>query len=205
VCLLHVQNETDYKQKVVIEKLIVPQAAKEFPSYNETRWFITAFTTARHFFLSRTRLLQSTFLGPLSLRSILILSSHLHLGVASGHFPHFLHSCVCISSIKFALKCQTNAAFNKNASILLTSSYRPTRHFKFVANNFPPEDSILLECYAVSLDKELPTFRSIVRRSSSKVAQDYSSPGEGIRKRRKPFGHRLKVPLQEAGICMQPL
>jgi hypothetical protein len=48
--------------------------------------FVTVFTTARHWFLSWARRIQSTCSHPTSLRSILILSSHLRLGLLSSLF-----------------------------------------------------------------------------------------------------------------------
>jgi len=52
-----------------------------------TRMFITAFTSARHLYLSRASSIQSIPPQPTSWRSILILSSHLCLGLPSGLFP----------------------------------------------------------------------------------------------------------------------
>jgi hypothetical protein len=52
-----------------------------------TRRFITALTTARHRSLSWTSRIQSTPPKPISLRYVLIPSSHLRLGLPSGLFP----------------------------------------------------------------------------------------------------------------------
>jgi hypothetical protein len=52
-----------------------------------TRRFITALTTARHRSLSWDSRIQFIPPKPVSLRSILIPSSHLHLGLPSGLFP----------------------------------------------------------------------------------------------------------------------
>jgi hypothetical protein len=59
---------------------------RNFPTFYGTRKFITVFTRARHWSLSRSRWIQVTPLQPISLRFILILSSHLHLGSSSGLF-----------------------------------------------------------------------------------------------------------------------
>jgi hypothetical protein len=48
---------------------------------------ITVFTRARHFSLTWARWIQSTPSHPISLRSSLMLSSHLRLGLPSGLFP----------------------------------------------------------------------------------------------------------------------
>jgi hypothetical protein len=71
------------------EKLTVTRPVK-FHGFHRTRRFITVFTTARHWSQSWTRCIQSTPSHPISLISILILSSHVRLGLASGLFlPRF--------------------------------------------------------------------------------------------------------------------
>jgi hypothetical protein len=60
----------------------VTQLVNKFPIFYETRIFTTEFTRPRHWSLSWARWIQST---P-SLRSIVILSFHLRLGLTSG-FP----------------------------------------------------------------------------------------------------------------------
>ena len=72
--------------RVLPNKLTVPQLVT-FPVFYGTRRFITVFTTAHHLFLSSTRLFQSAPSNPITLISIVILSSHLHLGLPSGLFP----------------------------------------------------------------------------------------------------------------------
>ena len=62
-------------------------AKQEIPRIFGTRKFITAFTIARHLSLSWASSIQSMPPHPTSWRSILILSSHLHLGLPSGLFP----------------------------------------------------------------------------------------------------------------------
>ena len=73
--------------RVLLEKLTGLQLFKKFPAFYGTRRFITAFTSARHVSLSWASLIQSIPPHPTSWRSILILSSHLRLGVLSGFFP----------------------------------------------------------------------------------------------------------------------
>ena len=60
---------------------------KKFPALYGTRRFITAVTSARHLSLSWVSSIQSIPPHPTSWRSILILSSHLRLGLPSGLFP----------------------------------------------------------------------------------------------------------------------
>ena len=59
----------------------------KFPAFYRTWRFVTAFTSARHLSLSWARSIQSMPANPTSWRSILILSSHLCLGLPSGLFP----------------------------------------------------------------------------------------------------------------------
>jgi hypothetical protein len=72
---------------VLLDKLTVLQLVKKFPSFYGTRKFINPFTSARHLFLSSASSIQSIPPHPTSWRSILILSSHLRLGLPSGLFP----------------------------------------------------------------------------------------------------------------------
>jgi hypothetical protein len=58
-----------------------------FPAFYGTRRFITEFTRVLHLFLSWARPIQFTSPHPTSPRSILILSTHLRLGLPSGLFP----------------------------------------------------------------------------------------------------------------------
>ena len=62
-------------------------ASQEIPRIFETRMFLTVLTSARHLSLSWANSIQSPQLPPTSWRSILILSSHLRLGLPNGFFP----------------------------------------------------------------------------------------------------------------------
>ena len=73
--------------RVLLGKLTGSQLVKKFPTFYGTRRFITAFASARHVSLSWNSSIQSIPPHPTSWRSILILSSHLGLGLASGLFP----------------------------------------------------------------------------------------------------------------------
>ena len=74
-------------RRVLLEKLTGLQLVKKFPAFYGTRRFITALTSALHLSLSWASSIQSTHPHPTSRRSILILSSHLRLGLPSGLLP----------------------------------------------------------------------------------------------------------------------
>jgi len=69
---------------VLLEKLTGSQLVKKFPAFYGNRKFITPFTNSRHLCLSWTSSIQSILPHLTAWRSILILSSHLRLGLRSG-------------------------------------------------------------------------------------------------------------------------
>ena len=73
--------------RALLEKLTGLQLVKKFPAFHGTRKFITALTSVRHLSLSWAGPIQSIYPHPTSGRSILILSTHLRLGLPSGLFP----------------------------------------------------------------------------------------------------------------------
>jgi len=73
--------------RVLLEKLTGLQLVKKFPAFHRTRRFIIALTSVRHLSLSWATPIQSIYPHPTSWRSILILSTHLRLGLPSGLFP----------------------------------------------------------------------------------------------------------------------
>ena len=73
--------------RVLLEKLTGLQLVKTFPAFHGTRRFITALTSVRQLSLSWASQIQSICLHSTSWRSILILSTHLRLGLPSGLFP----------------------------------------------------------------------------------------------------------------------
>ena len=73
--------------RVLLEKITNLQLVKKLPEFYGTRRFITALTSARHLSLSWASSIQSTHPHSTSRRSILILSSHLRLGLHSGLLP----------------------------------------------------------------------------------------------------------------------
>ena len=73
--------------RVLLEKLTGLQLVKIFPAIHGTRRFITAHTSVRHLSLSWARPIESIYPHPTSWRSVIILSTHLRLGLTSGLFP----------------------------------------------------------------------------------------------------------------------
>ena len=76
----------------LLEKLSAFQTVKKFPAFYETRRFITAVKSVRHLSLSWASPIHSIPLHPNYWRSILILSSHLRLGLPSGLLPLGFHT-----------------------------------------------------------------------------------------------------------------
>jgi len=79
------QNMTA-SSRVLSEKLIDPQLVKKYPKFYGNQKFNTAFPKARHLSLYWARSIQSMSAQPTYWRSILILSSHLGLGLPSVLF-----------------------------------------------------------------------------------------------------------------------
>ena len=73
--------------RVLLEKLTGLQLVKKFPAFHGTRRFITALTSVRHLSLSWASPIQSIYPHPTSWRSVLLLSTHLRLGLPSGLLP----------------------------------------------------------------------------------------------------------------------
>ena len=73
--------------RVRLEQLTGLQLVKKFPAFHGTPRFITALTSVRHLSLFWASPIQSIYPHPSSCRSILILSTHLRLGLPSGLLP----------------------------------------------------------------------------------------------------------------------
>ena len=73
--------------RVLLEQLTGLQLVKKSPAFHGTPRFITALTSVRHLSLSWASTIQSIYPHPTSWRSILILSTHLRLGLPSGLLP----------------------------------------------------------------------------------------------------------------------
>ena len=86
-CILCLQYLLIPWYRVLLEKLTGLQLVKKLPAFNGTRRFITALTSVRHLSLFWASPIQSIYPHPTSWRSILILSTHLRLGLFSGLLP----------------------------------------------------------------------------------------------------------------------
>jgi len=84
-CPKHVEFLLTPWCRVLLQKLTGLQLVKKFPAFHGSRRFITALTSVRHLSLSWPSPNQSIYPHPTSWRSILILSTHLRLGLPSGH------------------------------------------------------------------------------------------------------------------------
>ena len=73
--------------RVLLEQLTGLQLVKKFPAFHGTQRFITALTSVRYLSLSWASPIQSIYPHPTSWRSILILSTHLRLGLPNGLLP----------------------------------------------------------------------------------------------------------------------
>ena len=73
--------------RVLLEKLTGLQLVKKFPAFHGTRRFISALTSVRHLSPSWASPIQSIHPHSTSWRSVLILSTHLRLGLPSGLLP----------------------------------------------------------------------------------------------------------------------
>ena len=102
--------------RVLLEKLTGLQLVEIFPAFHGTRRFITALTSVRHLSLSWASPIQSIYPHPTSWRSILILSTHLRLGLQSGIFP----SGFPIKNLYIPLSSPIRATCPAHLSIVIT-------------------------------------------------------------------------------------
>jgi hypothetical protein len=126
--------------RVHLEKLTGFQLVKNFPARYGTRRFITTVTSAHHLSPSWASSIQSIPSHPTSWRSILILSSHLRLGLPSDSFPQVtppkpsihLSSPPYAPPISFFSILSTEQYWvrrnTRTYSILLFSSLPPRKH-----------------------------------------------------------------------------
>jgi len=95
--------------RVLLEKLTGFQLVNKFPTFYGTRRFINEFISAGHLSLSWSSLTQSTPPHPTSWRSILILTSHLRLGLPSGLFPSGFPNKTLYTTFLFPIRATCHA------------------------------------------------------------------------------------------------
>jgi hypothetical protein len=113
------------------------------------------FTTALHWSLSWTRSIQSIPSHPISLRPILLLSTHLHLGFPSGLFPSayptniYMHSSAPHS---YYMSCPSRPPWLHHSNYtwrtvqmkLLITKFSPTScHFISLRSKYSSQHSVL--------------------------------------------------------------
>jgi hypothetical protein len=96
-------------RKFLFQKITVSQLIKKFPSFYRTLKFLTTFITAHHPFLFWTAWIHLISSHSVSLRYILILSSHFRLVLPSGLFPsRFSTKIVCeLPHVSWPCACST--------------------------------------------------------------------------------------------------
>ena len=80
--------------RILLEKLTGLQLVKKFPAFHGTRRFITTLISVRHLSLSWASPIQSIYPHPTSCRSILILSTHLRLGIKNVVMKKLLNNWI---------------------------------------------------------------------------------------------------------------
>ena len=125
--------------RVLLEKLTGLQLVKKFPTFHGSRRFITALTSFRHRSLSWTSPIQSIYPHPTSWRSILILSTHLRLGLPSSLLPSGFPTKTLYTPLSSLIRatCPTHLI-----SILSPAQYwvRSTNHLapSYAISSIPP-------------------------------------------------------------------
>ena len=123
--------------RVLLEKLTGSTASQEIPLIFGTRRFLTVFTSARHLSLSWANSIQSSQPPPTSWRSILILSSHLRLGLPNGLFPSGPPRTLC-TPLPSPIHATWTIFWLHNFSSLMLL---PSLQIKYIPNNLSPTSS----------------------------------------------------------------
>ena len=113
--------------RVLLEKLTGLQLVKNLPAFHGTRRFITALTSVRHLSVSWASPIQSIYPHPTSWTYILILSTHLRLGLPSGLFPSGFPTKTLHTPLSSPIRATCPAhliLFNFITRIILDEQYR---------------------------------------------------------------------------------
>jgi hypothetical protein len=109
-------------------------ATQELPAFYGTWSLVTVFTRALHWSLSWARLIQSIQPHPVSLRSILILSTHLYLVLPSGFFV------LAFSPISYM------HSFSSHSCYISYPSHPPSRdHFNYTWRRLQVTELLIME------------------------------------------------------------
>jgi len=114
--------------RVLLEKRTGLQLVKKFPAFHGTRKFITALTSVRHLSLYWVGPIQSIYPHPTSWRSILILSTHLRLGLPSGLLPSGFPTKTLYTTFSSPISATCPAQFILLDFITAQYSVRSTNH-----------------------------------------------------------------------------
>ena len=115
----------------VLQKLTALQLVKKFPAFHGTRRFITALTSVRHLSLSWASPIQSIYPHPTSWRSILILSTHLRLGLPCGLLPSGFPNKTLYTPLSLPIRATCPAHLIQNMVILgefAMTGYQKEKH-----------------------------------------------------------------------------
>jgi len=158
------------------EKLTVPQLAKKFPAFYGTRRLITAFTTARHWFLSSARIIQLT-----SIRiSFKIQFNIIHPSMPKSYrwfhnfrLPHQNSASIFLHPIRAT--CNTNLILSQLTNPWLETNYGVPHYVVF---SIPVTPSLIVP--NISLSTLFPTTLSLC--SSLNVGNQVSQPHKAVGK-----------------------
>ena len=126
--------------RVLLEKLPGLQLVKKLPAFHRTRRFITALTSVRHLSLSWASPIQSIYPHPTSWRSILILSTHLRLGLPSGFLPSGFPTKNLYTPLSSPIRATCSAHLILLDFITRTILGRSTNHLapRYAISSIPP-------------------------------------------------------------------
>jgi len=126
--------------RVLLEKLTGLQLVKKFPAFDGTRRFITALTSVRHLSLTWASPIQSIYPHPTSWRSILILSTHLCLGLPSGLLPSGFPTKTIYTPLSSPIRATCPAHLILLDFIARTILVRSTNHLapRYAISSIPP-------------------------------------------------------------------
>ena len=110
--------------RVLLEQLTGLQLVKKFPAFHGIQRFITALTSVHHLSLSWANPIQSIYLHPTSWRSILILSTHLRLGLPSGVFPSGFPTKTLYTPLTSPIRATCPAHSSRNVSDQVSHPYK---------------------------------------------------------------------------------